>query len=350
MERYLVRQLPRCWGLALAALGLTALLGFNDRDPTLLNLLYPAHGIANPLGYPGALIAGTLLDLFGGAALLLPLLLALWGATPRDRPLAGHFALHALVLVASVATLTAQWGVPAGLGLASSGVVGLAGRTWIAASVGPWVGQALLLLAAGYALWRLLYLRALRLALRDARTFALFAWARVLDAAGAALQVARGAQRAVLARMRAVALALGERLRAGVRDVRFQVRGAVLRLGSAVTRPNYGIRDVRADRWQHPPPPRSSGALASGRPGHEDDFDAWFAPLEERPLRRETSAAESAQPAPTLPPRAARQAAEWRERINRYTQNLDLDWERRQEWERWDSDDDETFKDGKGRG
>ena len=349
MERYLVRHLPRFWGVALAALGMTALLGFSDHDPTLLNLLYPSHGVTNPLGYPGALIAGTLLDLFGGAALLLPPLLALWGVTPRERPRAGHFTLHALVLVVCVATLAALWGAPAGLGVASSGLVGLAGRGWVAASVGTWAGQALLLAAAGYALWRLLYLRALRQALRDARTFALFGWGRLLAAAGAALAVARGGQRMLHARLREFGRALGERALGGLRGVHFYLRGAAQRLGNAVTRPNYGIRDIKADRWQ--PPPRAARTLASQAAGSNDDFDAWFAPLDEPvPPRRTAAAADNPPPAPNMPPGASRQAVEWRERISRYTQNLDLDWERGQQWDQWSPDDDEQQRDGKARG
>ena len=350
MERYIVAHLPRFWGIALAALGLTALLGFSAHDPTLLNLLYPAHGVANPLGYPGALIAGTLLELFGGAALLLAPLLALWGATPRDRPRAGPFALHALVLLTCVATLAALWGAPAGLGLASSGIVGLAGRAWVTASVGPWAGQALLLPAAGYALWRLLYLRALRQALRDARTFALFGGVRLLAAARAALNVARGGQRAIHAQLRVLGRALRESLLAGLRSVRFHLRGAALRLGSMVTRPNYGIRDVKADRWQASPPPRTAQGRAAASAGGGDDFDAWFAPLDEPLPSKAAPTADSAPITPNLPPSSVRQAAEWHERISRYTQNLDLDWERRQQWEHWAPDEDEQQRDDKADG
>ena len=55
-------------GLALFLSMLTA----DFLDPTIFNLLYPSEGVQNWTGLVGALIGGSLLEIFGPSALLLP--------------------------------------------------------------------------------------------------------------------------------------------------------------------------------------------------------------------------------------------------------------------------------------
>jgi hypothetical protein len=75
---WLSRRLGLYLGLAFALASLVALLSFAPQDPTFTNLRFPKDGIANWLGYPGALAAGSLVEAFGWATLLLPCAVLYW--------------------------------------------------------------------------------------------------------------------------------------------------------------------------------------------------------------------------------------------------------------------------------
>jgi hypothetical protein len=51
---------------------LLSMLTADFQDPTVFNQLYPSEGIRNWTGLVGALIGGSLLEIFGPSALLLP--------------------------------------------------------------------------------------------------------------------------------------------------------------------------------------------------------------------------------------------------------------------------------------
>ena len=63
---------PAAWGhTMLGVLLAVSVLTSHLHDPTLFNQLSPSGGIHNALGVGGALIGGTLVELFGASALLL---------------------------------------------------------------------------------------------------------------------------------------------------------------------------------------------------------------------------------------------------------------------------------------
>jgi len=49
-----------------------SMLSADFQDPTVFNQLYPSEGVQNWAGLIGALIGGSLLEIFGPSALLLP--------------------------------------------------------------------------------------------------------------------------------------------------------------------------------------------------------------------------------------------------------------------------------------
>ncbi len=54
---------------------LISILTSDFRDPTFFNQLYPSVGVKNWAGLIGALIGGSLLEIFGPSALLIPWML-----------------------------------------------------------------------------------------------------------------------------------------------------------------------------------------------------------------------------------------------------------------------------------
>ena len=58
------------WGLGL--FWMLAMLSADFRDPTFFNPLYPAEGLHNWLSLPGALLGGSMIEIFGPVALLIP--------------------------------------------------------------------------------------------------------------------------------------------------------------------------------------------------------------------------------------------------------------------------------------
>jgi len=70
------RQKPGALSYLKVIVGLILLLSLvtqNRLDPSPLNLLWPAEGISNWLGLPGAILAGFLVDLLGWCGYLVPL-------------------------------------------------------------------------------------------------------------------------------------------------------------------------------------------------------------------------------------------------------------------------------------
>ncbi len=83
------RQKPEMLSYLKVIAGLILLLSLitqNRLDPSPLNLLWPAEGISNWLGLPGAILAGFLTDVFGWCGFLVPMsLLALVHKNGRNR-------------------------------------------------------------------------------------------------------------------------------------------------------------------------------------------------------------------------------------------------------------------------
>ena len=172
------------FGIALAGALAAGMMSFHPGDPTVVNLVYPSGGVKNLVGLPGALIGGSLVELFGASALWIPLLL-LARALPGRRRLALPAALlYGTAVLLCTAALHGLASPDAGLGPATAGLAGLAGNRWVMGTTGPWAGGAILSLALGFALWHLFYAPWMGVAMRDVRTFAGFflrrGWAAVL--------------------------------------------------------------------------------------------------------------------------------------------------------------------------
>ena len=162
------------FGFALAVALAAGIMSFHPGDPTVVNLVYPAGGVKNLVGLPGALVSGSLVEWFGASALWIPLLM-LARAFPGKRRLALPAAmLYGIATLVCTAALHGLANPEPGLGPATAGLAGLAGSRWVMGTTGPWAGGAILSLALGFALWHLFYAPWMGMALRDLRTFAGF--------------------------------------------------------------------------------------------------------------------------------------------------------------------------------
>ena len=207
------RHLSKGAALLCSLLLLLALLSFDLADPTLSNLRAPAMGVGNLLGIPGALLGGSLLELLGSAALLIPFLAANWALLRVGRPHPAAYlgwsllllfalsGLHGLLPAPAMPPLPEAVTGPAVLeaagtpGLWSAGLVGWALREWCALTTGPWLGGALLALLALASLRKVAYTPGLGRAVRDMRLFSGWFGRSVVHAgAEAGTAVGRGAR------------------------------------------------------------------------------------------------------------------------------------------------------------
>lgn len=163
-------------GLSLAALLLllASLLSFDFNDPSITNLRYPAGGISNLAGLPGALLGGSLVELLGTSSLWVPLLLANWMLIPANRRELGPYLLFggsAILFSATLHGLLADNILPA---ITAPGLAGIAGSRWMLRATEFSVAAPLLCAALVFALVQLLRLPLLGSAFRDGRIIALY--------------------------------------------------------------------------------------------------------------------------------------------------------------------------------
>ena len=109
-----------------------SLLSASFYDPTFFHQLYPAQGIKNWCGILGALIGGTLMELFGPASFLIPWCTLRMAYSPRPMCLYDTF-----VLLLFLSTSHALW-FPVDFGTLSEasflhfpGYVGILGGQWL---------------------------------------------------------------------------------------------------------------------------------------------------------------------------------------------------------------------------
>ena len=143
-------------GGLLALLVLVAVATFGPFDPTLTNLRLPKDGVANWLGTPGALLGGSLVEWFGAAALLVPLLIANYTFNPAVRQGWRRYAACGaalLLLASSMIWLRGNMPTPT---LWGPGVAGWCAARWLRQTVGLWPGLGLLLLGCSYGLGQVL--------------------------------------------------------------------------------------------------------------------------------------------------------------------------------------------------
>ena len=158
---------PMAWGHTLLGTLLAASILTSDlRDPTLFNQLSSSGGVRNALGIGGALIGGTLVELFGGSALLLAWLVA---RLPfLNRMAAGnlqagvfrkvYYAVLLIWMVAVLAELVQARHAPEFEGdwlWHHHGYLGEITTYWLGYSIGPVAGIGLCLAVAMFAAFRM---------------------------------------------------------------------------------------------------------------------------------------------------------------------------------------------------
>ena len=80
------------------------------RDPTFFNPLYPAEGLNNWLSLPGALLGGSMIEIFGPLALMIPWLFVRIIIPPSGSTSRWQLIYHALILLITFTTLYALSG------------------------------------------------------------------------------------------------------------------------------------------------------------------------------------------------------------------------------------------------
>ncbi|MEE8436407.1 MAG: DNA translocase FtsK 4TM domain-containing protein [bacterium] len=153
---------PKAFGLTLALVSAAGLLSFDLNDPTFTNLRAHSQGIGNWIGLPGALVGGSLVETFGSASLLVPVLILNWLVTSQDRPSIYAYLCWSVFLMAAVASIHGLVWPPALPGVLDPGLAGWSARYWMAMTTGPWAGGALVVFIGLYAGNRLLFHPALR--------------------------------------------------------------------------------------------------------------------------------------------------------------------------------------------
>ncbi|MDP7318820.1 MAG: DNA translocase FtsK 4TM domain-containing protein, partial [SAR324 cluster bacterium] len=159
---------PAAWGYTtLGVLLAVSVLTSHLHDPTLFNQLSPSGGVRNALSVGGALIGGTLVELFGGSAVLLAWLVA---RLPfLNRMAAGNLeagvirkAYYAVLLTWMVAVLAELVQARHAPEFDSDwlwyhhGYLGEITAYWLGHSIGPVVGIGLCLAVAMFAAFRII--------------------------------------------------------------------------------------------------------------------------------------------------------------------------------------------------
>ena len=159
---------PAAWGhTMLGVLLAVSVLTSHLHDPTLFNQLSPSGGIHNALGVGGALIGGTLVELFGASALLLAWLVARLPFLTRMA--AGNLQAGVIRKAYYAVLLTWMVAVLAELVQArhapefdtdwlwyNHGYLGEITAYWLEHSIGPVAGIALCLAVAMFATFRII--------------------------------------------------------------------------------------------------------------------------------------------------------------------------------------------------
>lgn len=159
--RPLLRWRADWFFLGLALLWGLALITADFRDPTVFSSLTPPGGVYNWLGLPGALLGGSLLELFGPPAPLL-----VWFLIPLSRPTWHRFSLwsgwyHALLLcwllsILYVLVRTLESNTVPFEGLWGYGYLGLLGSQWLLQYLTHWEAIAAVGSVSLYAALRIL--------------------------------------------------------------------------------------------------------------------------------------------------------------------------------------------------
>lgn len=144
MEWNAARIWPKALGFALALVSAAGVLSFDLNDPTFTNLRAYSQGTGNWIGLPGALIGGSLVELFGAASLLAPVLILNWMLTAQGKIPLHRYLFWSLALMAAVASAHGLVVLSVTPGVLAAGLAGWCARYWSDLTTGPWWGGVLL--------------------------------------------------------------------------------------------------------------------------------------------------------------------------------------------------------------
>ena len=119
-----------------------AILTADFRDPTIFNPLYPADGFYNWLSLPGALLGGSLVELFGPIALLIPWMVVRIILCPAGTISRWRLVYYALTLLVAFNTVYASLDIALGSVeqttsfLEKPGYLGVISLVWLESSLG----------------------------------------------------------------------------------------------------------------------------------------------------------------------------------------------------------------------
>ncbi len=108
-----------------------SLLSASFYDPTFFHQLYPVAGIQNWCGIPGALLGGTLIELFGPSALLVPWFVLKLSFSAQNYLHRISTAYYAVTLMLSISVAHHLWSPVSLTELSNSGFIGYPGYAGI---------------------------------------------------------------------------------------------------------------------------------------------------------------------------------------------------------------------------
>lgn len=159
--------LKACLTLFMVAL-LLAITSADVYDPTLFHQLYPVDGLQNWLSLPGALIGGTLVELWGSASVLIPLLALYTLFSPKVRSYWRMFWSEQLLILTLLSVNQFFWVKDVIYSqrelfwLNHSGYLGMILAQWTVSWMGQVNGKILLGIVALIGVARLLFLLPLK--------------------------------------------------------------------------------------------------------------------------------------------------------------------------------------------
>ncbi len=141
LNRLAVRPVLRpVVAITVSSLLMACLLSFHPLDSSPFNLYTSLGGIQNRFGILGALLAGALVEAFGGASLLLPFLIFSRICLPNRQISALRYWMTALLTLFSFAFLLGMLDVPPNSSLKGSGWVGWSSLNWTQQTLGSKLG------------------------------------------------------------------------------------------------------------------------------------------------------------------------------------------------------------------
>ena len=330
------------FGGGLLAMGLWASqFSFARLDPTLTNLRLPSGGVSNWIGYPGALVGGSLVELFGASSFAIPLLLINRLAQRPGPPGFLRYWANSLVLLCAAAALHGMFGGWQPPGIGAPGLVGWMISQWALQGTGQILGGLLLgmllMLAGKRVAYRLPWSRIVQ----DTRIFMRFGRERItLRIALLWRKVSQNGLRTVQGLdygLKAASVWLS----AGFGRRRRQAQSAALRAYGLIAALRFAtVGKIKAARSLVPGELRRAGKNGGGAKAENqayektpDGFDEWFTALGGN--TREAAISDQAKPdlsgdpptEHTQPPRVSHPKEEFERQFERFTRDMDLDWQ-----------------------